>query len=443
MSTMHHKLFYQAIIFFLLFGIVSCTTNRPLSRSAYQSLDQLIAESPVFSKSFTGFALYDPETKKFLYQQYADKYFTPASNTKIYTLYTALEVLGDSLPVLQYQRQGDSLVVWGTGNPMFLSDLFPEFREGYNFLSDQSGTLYLCFDNYHDRVYGSGWAWDDYPYAYQTHKSAFPIYSNLVRFAHDSLSGKMQVYPRFFERYLQLDETLPEARPITTRDFSGNAFRYNMNADTNRVVDRFMPFDYTPSLAAALLGDTLGRLVQLGCVEPTQKQTLNIPMPDTLLRRLMYESDNFVAEQLLLMAAGNVLDTLETRKIIAYAKDSLFADSPDALAWYDGSGLSRYNLFTPRTTVFVLEKLFQALPQERLFDLFATGKQEGTIRNWYGPYIHAKTGTIRNKHCLSGYLVGNSGKVYIFSFMHNQYLGSSSPLKVEMEKVLRLLRDDL
>ena len=60
--------------------------TRPLPFSAPLILN--FDESPVFSKSFTGFALYDPAEGKMLHEYNSDKYFTPASNTKILTLFT-------------------------------------------------------------------------------------------------------------------------------------------------------------------------------------------------------------------------------------------------------------------------------------------------------------------------------------------------------------------
>ncbi|MEN0002919.1 MAG: D-alanyl-D-alanine carboxypeptidase [Bacteroidota bacterium] len=437
---------YRYLLGFSFFAVLfsfGCTTTTPLSRKHQKQLDQLIAQNKRFNQQFTGFALYDPSTQQFLYQKDADKYFTPASNTKIFTLYTTLQLLGDSLPALQYQAQGDSLVFWGTGNPLLLNARFEGPDIALDFLRKQEKQLYYCPDNMEDPHFGAGWAWDDAPYAYQTAKAALPLYNNQVHLVHDTLTGKMRAEPPFFERFLQLDASLSPGRPQTRRASVGNTIYYNQNADTNRVVDRYLPFDYSPALAASLLSDTLRRYVSIGCTAPTQRITLSTPLPDTLLRRLMLPSDNFTAEQLLLMVAAKYLDTLSTDRAIAFAKMQLFADSPDELVWRDGSGLSRYNLFTPRSMIYVLEKLYQSVPKERLFSLFPTGGKTGTIRKWYGgtpPYVFAKTGTMSNKHCLSGYLIGKSGKVYLFSFMHNHYVGSSRPLKVEMERVLGELR---
>jgi D-alanyl-D-alanine carboxypeptidase/D-alanyl-D-alanine-endopeptidase (penicillin-binding protein 4) len=112
--------------------------------------------------------------------------------------------------------------------------------------------------------------------------------------------------------------------------------------------------------------------------------------------------------------------------------------------WYDGSGLSRYNLITPKSLVEILNQIYQRLSFEEIKSVFPIGGESGTIRNYYKsetPYIIAKTGTLKNNHCLSGYLMTNSGKTLIFSFMNNHYIGSSDQAKVAMEQLLIKIRD--
>ena len=77
------------IFFFLPIFFLSCAGTQVLTKKEKKSLHELISASPIFSKNYTGFALFDPVTKETLYEFDSDNYFTPASNTKLFTLYTA------------------------------------------------------------------------------------------------------------------------------------------------------------------------------------------------------------------------------------------------------------------------------------------------------------------------------------------------------------------
>jgi len=117
------------------------------------------------------------------------------------------------------------------------------------------------------------------------------------------------------------------------------------------------------------------------------------------------------------------------------------------LLWYDGSGLTRYNQFTPRSMVYVLEKIYREIPTKRWQTIFPVGGLSGTIKSHFDqpttPYIYAKTGSMRNVRCLSGFVFTRSGKTLIFSFMNNHIPGSSLPWTAEMAKVLEWMHKEL
>jgi D-alanyl-D-alanine carboxypeptidase/D-alanyl-D-alanine-endopeptidase (penicillin-binding protein 4) len=159
---------------------------------------------------------------------------------------------------------------------------------------------------------------------------------------------------------------------------------------------------------------------------------------------MMQESDNFVAEQLLLMCAGVVSDTLKPEAAIRYAMKNFLFDLPDPPVWVDGSGLSRYNLCTPRSVARLWEKIYSKIPQERLFKLLAVGGKSGTLKNWYKadpPYVFGKTGYLSNNQTLSGFLLTKKGKVLIFSFMNANFIASSKEIRMAMQGFLVSIRN--
>jgi D-alanyl-D-alanine carboxypeptidase/D-alanyl-D-alanine-endopeptidase (penicillin-binding protein 4) len=139
------------------------------------------------------------------------------------------------------------------------------------------------------------------------------------------------------------------------------------------------------------------------------------------------------------------LDTLKTESAIKEIKENELATIANELLWYDGSGLSRYNIMTPNALVTVLEEIRNKIGDQGIKKIFPAGGVSGTIKNWYQgelnrPYIYAKTGTLRAVHCLSGYIYTDSGKTLIFSFMHNNFKGSSNPIKEKMNSLLQLIK---
>ncbi len=430
----------------LLSGVLilsSCSTTKPVSSSINDNFNT----APAFKPGFSGLVVYDPQQKEILYSHNGDKYFTPASNTKLFTFYTGLMTLGDSVPALRYTVRNDSLIFWGTGDPSFLHEQLPDSKV-FDFLKNRQEKLFYAAPTYAEKQFGPGWAWDDYNSYYSVERGDFPIHGNYVTIYFPEGGATPQTTPSIFQDSLQLNDDSSSKRSRAVRDISKNLFRYQ-HPQGNREYTQEVPFKYSPQLVAALLSDTLQRPVSLlqqlpDTIEP--EKTLYSISTDSMYQRMLQVSDNFIAEQVLLLAAGEISDTLKTDIAIDYMMENHLQDLPDEPQWVDGSGLSRYNLFTPRSVVQLLEKIYAEVPQERLFELLPAGGESGTIKNLYKadtPYVFGKTGTLENNHSLSGFLKTKSGKVLIFSFMNSNYTVPSSEIKAEMEKILLNLRDNL
>jgi D-alanyl-D-alanine carboxypeptidase/D-alanyl-D-alanine-endopeptidase (penicillin-binding protein 4) len=199
-----------------------------------------------------------------------------------------------------------------------------------------------------------------------------------------------------------------------------------------------------------MLSDTLGKPVQYIDRElPDSVETLYSVPADTVYKYMLQRSDNFMAEQLLLVAASEQGKPLKSNNAIFEMKKRYLLSMPDAPKWVDGSGLSRYNLFTPRSIIWLLKKIDDEFKSDKeLFDMLPAGGERGTIKNLFAsrdggpPYVFAKTGTLSNNYCLSGYIITQSGRKLLFSFMNNNYVTSSTVVKEEMEKILWYIHEN-
>tara|TARA_R100001369_G_scaffold21881_6_gene39825 strand:+ start:35875 stop:37230 length:1356 start_codon:yes stop_codon:yes gene_type:complete len=423
---------FAGIFLLISFFISSCASQK-------QSLKKIDKElgSETFQQSFMGLVVYDLDTKKYIYQYNEEKYFTPASNVKLLTFYAALKELKDSIPGIRYFTTKDSLIFWGTGDPSFLYSEIGNSKV-FDFLKNNSRELYLADNITTPEIFGPGWAWDDYNDSYATERSTYPIYGNLVEFTYseDSIPS---IIPTYFQPNLKMDNSLI---PSIKRELESNTFKFRLqdNSETKKLA---IPFKTSSALTALLLSDTLKRPVK---VIPYSKKysvknsdVIYSVAADSLYKRMLHESDNFIAEQLLLLISEKISDTLNSNIAIDHIQKTYFKDLPDKINWVDGSGLSRYNLITPRTLITILEKISKEIPQEKVFALLPSGGKTGNLKNWYineETYVFAKTGSLRNNHNLSGFLKTRSGKVLIFSFMNNNYVIPSSEIKKSMEKIL-------
>lgn len=411
----------------LVVGLFGCTSTKKVISKGLDSTLSL----PFYDHQFTGVLFIDAVSKDTLYKQNSATYFTPASNTKIFTLFTALKTVQDTIPALRYIRQNDTLYIEGTGDPSFLHPYLKD-SIAFKFLQKQKN-IALYTGNFQDTRFGPGWSWEDYDYYYSPERSGFPIHGNVTLLSNETETPVLPSYFKDSVSYISSNTNRQEHRNLFYLDAS--------RKDTLEV-----PFKTSDTTLKALLEKELKTTITIAEKMPLDaKETLYGIPADSLYVRLMHDSDNFIAEQLLLLSASETTDTLQSKLAIKNTLDKLLPNLPQEPRWVDGSGLSRYNLFTPQSMVHVLERLYQDLPRERLFKIFPSGGISGTLGDWYAgnstPYMYAKSGSLGNNYCLSGYLLTNSGKTVIFSFMNNHFKHPPSEVKARMKQVFEKIRD--
>jgi D-alanyl-D-alanine carboxypeptidase/D-alanyl-D-alanine-endopeptidase (penicillin-binding protein 4) len=148
----------------------------------------------------------------------------------------------------------------------------------------------------------------------------------------------------------------------------------------------------------------------------------------------------------MLLVSSTLSDSLSFNRARDYVLKTHLGEMPSPPKWVDGSGLSRYNLVSPESLVYVLGELYREIPEDRLFGIMAKGGERGTLKDWYrdpeGPFLFGKTGTLSNNHNLCGYLKTKSGKTVIFSFMNNHYMKPSALIKNRMQRLLLWVREN-
>lgn len=428
------KLYYSTfLVSCLIFILASCSVSKQISKRA----NVVLLKDTAIATGHIGISIYEPATNTYWYNYSADKYFIPASNTKLFTLYAGMKYLGDSLVGLRYQIKRDSVLVEPSGDPTFLLSEF-KMQPALDFLKSQKA-IYLSENFLYKDFLGNGWAWNDYKDSYMAQRSSFPIYGNIIT-ARWINADSVNIFPPFYQKQSGILEKLKTGFEVVKK-FQENYFVFVNGHDKSKDI----PF--TPDMLSIqnLLEDTLKTKVGLNwSIFDKKANTIIHSQPsDSLFKPMMHRSDNFFAEQTLLMASNEHLGYMSDEKIIDTILKTDLKDIPQKPRWVDGSGLSRYNLFTPKSFVYILHKMKNEFGWDRVKNILPTGGT-GTLSSYYknaAGYMYAKTGTLSNNCALSGYLITKKGKFLIFSVLANNYMSGASPVRKAVEKFLLEIRE--
>jgi len=420
----------QLVLVGLYLLVSACGSNLKVNKTPIHKY----FNSKGFKNQMSGLLVYDPATKDTLVNINGSQYFIPASNTKILTLYTALSILPKQMPLVRVLEKGsDTLLISGMGDP---SPFHPYFKDStllsvikpYKHIGIVSGQFL-------DHPYGPGWAWEDYDSYYAVERSSLPLFGNVIEVVkNDSV---FLISPVAFKTAVENKKK----EHTFYRAAHKNKF-YLPSGDFNNEI----PFLTSDSLNLSILRQMSGLdfFISKSFKKEASKLIFSISR-DSVLKRMMEVSDNFLAEQLLVNASAYLSDSLSIKPSQKYMLEGPLKNLAQKPRWVDGSGLSRYNLISPISIIQVLEKLYTEQPRAVLLNFFPTGGKSGTLTSWFKgnprPYIFAKTGSLGNTFCLSGYLETKKGKTFIFSYMNNHYTKPSAQIKKEMEQVLEAIRD--
>jgi serine-type D-Ala-D-Ala carboxypeptidase/endopeptidase (penicillin-binding protein 4) len=441
---------------FIISFFVACAPQQFIVKDAKNNLlnDQALTNAHI------GISLYDPAEKKYLYNHQGEKYFVPASNMKIVTCYAAMKYLGDSLAGIHYEEGPDAITLVPTGDPTLLHRDFTR-QPVIDFLKSTTRPLQIIYKNWNENALGSGWSWGDYNSNYMVERSPLPVYGNFIQWGQEISDNEPFIYSIPEVNWKVRFNTDTTRRSFyVQRERDENIYLVTQGIEKKR--EQEVPF-VTHGLQSALelLPDTIRKpitlseaVLEVGAGRPRSRErsaytgyqglrTIWSQPTDSMLKPLMHRSDNFFAEQTLLMVSEVLLGTMDMDKVTDTLLKTDLADLPHKPRWADGSGLSRYNLFTPQDFIVILNKMEQEFGMTRIKDIFPTGGR-GTLSSYYkqdSGYIYAKTGSLSGVIALSGYLYTKKNKRLIFSVLVNNHNGNATAIRRKVESFLVNIRN--
>lgn len=449
---------------FILVVILSACFSQIWGQADHSEIGSLVTNMLPRS-SEVGVYAYDLTADKVVFAYQHQKLCRPASTLKLLTAVTALSELDDDKKPFRTEVWTNGVIRNDTlyGNLHVVGGFDPEFDDqAMNLLvrdlstlsfSVMTGKVYADISMKDSLYWGSGWAWDDNPEAFQPYLSPLMFNKGVVKVTAmpSAVSGrpaKLSCVPTssyYVVRNRTLTQSPDAGRFTVSRDWlkNGNTITVSGNVDRPTVgwVNVYSSSDFFMEtllerlrakgirVPSSFVYAPLGRRDHIRCLASHDTSLQEV------VNQLMKESDNLNGQALLcrLGVEGSrkkgVSDKdgiVELQKMIR-----LLGHDPADYQVVDGCGLSNYNYITPQLLVDLLR---YAYSREELFARLSLSLPiagvDGTLKNRMknSPAynnVRAKTGSFTAINTLAGYLKRGDGHVIAFAIMNQNILSAA------------------
>ncbi|OCQ90145.1 D-alanyl-D-alanine carboxypeptidase/D-alanyl-D-alanine-endopeptidase [Nostoc sp. MBR 210] len=426
---------------------------------------------PLFSRARWGILVKNLVSTQTLYSHDAEKYFIPASNTKLLTTAAALKQLGADFRIRTsvYQEADGSLRVVGRGDPSLKNTQLIELAKQLRQQGVTQVTNLIADDSYFQgEVVNPSWQWEDVQADYGAPVNSLILNEN---------AAVLTVLPQTVGNPLQIKWADPteayqwrvENNSVTVqkdepglveikRDLKGAVLYLQGQLPVNAApeVTAIAVFDPTQnflrkfrqSLAAAGISVQQTSSANGGNNE-REVATIESPPLSDLLTETNVNSNNLFAEALLRILAHKQQltknqNTADVGLKVMQETLTQFGVNPNSYSVFDGSGLSRKNLISPEALVQLLEAIATS-PEAKVFRATlpvagVSGSLKSRFRNTSAQgIVQAKTGTLRGVVALSGYIDSPQYEPLVFSIIVNQSDQPASTIRQAIDEIVVLL----
>ncbi|QIZ76603.1 D-alanyl-D-alanine carboxypeptidase/D-alanyl-D-alanine-endopeptidase [Ferrimonas lipolytica] len=390
----------------------------------------------------------------------ADNMMLPASTLKLVTATAAWLELG---PDFRYHTrvftgevnngvaEGD-LIIQMSGDPTFSrADLYQLLKQvqlqGIHTIKGQ-----LIFDDQlfygYDRA--KGWPWDDLGVCFSAPASAVMLDGNCVHVALEPKAGHIAVnksahIPLNIESNVRY-EPMSSFCPL---ELNVDHQVYRLSGCTNKKTNLALALDEPEDYVRKVIYQQLQQLNISLEGDPDQQQAVtsqvglhrSATLPK-LLTLVLSNSDNLVSDSILRTLGARKYNVGSFQAGISAMRDSLKINLDMDLGssdLYDGSGLSRYNLISPRTLATLLSSWQQDPRLQPLNDMLPIAGQTGTLRYRKSTAklngkLKAKTGTFKQVANLAGIITTKDDQQLVVVQFVNGINGNSADAKAQVSE---------
>jgi D-alanyl-D-alanine carboxypeptidase/D-alanyl-D-alanine-endopeptidase (penicillin-binding protein 4) len=454
---------------------------------------------PKFAAAMWGAKIVSLDTGVTVFEHNPQKLFSPASNSKLYTVALALDRLGadyriktslyaKAKPSRSGTLKGD-LIVYGRGDPTINArlnggDIHQALEPLVRALTNAGvkrikGDLVGDESFFHGPPFGSGWAWDDLEHYYGAEVSALTIndntlqavvkpgarigapcqlallpttgwltLSNRTETVEKSATRKIQFYHPLCQNVIYVTGQMPvedagSTNEVTLHNPAGLFASFFKEALARRGIKVSGKVRSVSWLDRQVQPLDYGSLVELGSVEspPLRDIAREIEKPSQNLYTdllLTHVGEKFRGADSRANETSEDLGIRELNKFLAEA-----GIKRGEVIFEEGSGLSRDNLTAPTATVALLQYMNRHKYAQVYLDALPIAGVDGTLKNRMkgtpaAGNVRAKTGTLRWANTISGYVTTAAGEHLVFSLMINRYY-EARPVRGDLDTVVVLL----
>jgi len=408
-----------ATLFFIIFSLNRVLAETP--EKIIQEIGNIISEVPASTKM--AILIYNPLTQDTLVCINHTETMIPASNTKLFTTATALELMGgDHLLSTKIMADDDdvsdgiidgNIYIKGFGNPTFSSDALESlvnqlFQSG---LRTVKGNV-VGDDTYFDDVYSR----DDWISEERANVKLPPI-SALV---------------------------IDRNRTIITKKRKGRYRNYFVNIENPPLFAAKILREKLISYGVDVTGNPLSGQIN----ENTKLLVESSIELRELLKEINKHSDNFYAE-CLFKTLGSAYSGQQgnsffsTQAILNYIEDTSIYSTGTKIV--DGSGISRFDQVTAGALVGLLEKVYFNIKQfDDFFNSLSIAGVDGTLRKRMTGTpaennFRGKTGTLNGVSSLAGYVTTADADDIIVCMMFEFTSGGANKYKSIQDRIIEIL----